>query len=255
MQDNSKKIKYISEANPVNMSDAWYEIASLKHFWIRRRFSTFCALVKEIDFSGFKVAEVGCGNGIMQKQIENHFGLFVDGFELNENALENSIAKNHPRIIYDINERNEELNESYDFIILFDVIEHIEDEFKFIESTLTHLKRGGILAVNVPAYNFLYSTYDKAAGHLRRYTIKELTDIAEVHDLKIINKTYWGFPLIPLALARKILFCRSKNEEKIIRQGFKPPGKIVNYLFYCWSKLEFLPQCVAGTSAMMIYKK
>ena len=48
-------------------------------------------------------------------------------------------------------------------------MEHIEDskgEFKRIQN---HLKPGGHLIILVPAYQRLYSEFDKAIGHFRRY--------------------------------------------------------------------------------------
>ena len=125
-------IIHFSEGMPVNMADSWFEVATLDHFWIRRRFDVLRRLLgKDYRPSGL-VAEVGCGHGLVQSQFRSAYGLAVDGFELNEHALAASVATDQPRFIYDIHERREELGGKYDLIILFDVIEHIEDDAGFL---------------------------------------------------------------------------------------------------------------------------
>ena len=50
-----------------------------------------------------------------------------------------------------------------------DVLEHIEDDKKEINRALEQLKPGGNIIFFVPAYQFLYSDFDKAIGHVKRY--------------------------------------------------------------------------------------
>lgn len=70
-----------------------------------------------------------------------------------------------------------DLHETFDTIIYIDVIEHIEDDKKEILTAVSKLNAGGHLIVLVPAFNFLYSPFDKAIGHYRRYNKKMLRDI------------------------------------------------------------------------------
>lgn len=57
----------------------------------------------------------------------------------------------------------------YDSILYFDVLEHIENDRAEIQTAFSHLKQGGHLIVLSPAYEWLYSSFDKAIGHFRRY--------------------------------------------------------------------------------------
>jgi protein-L-isoaspartate O-methyltransferase len=59
--------------------------------------------------------------------------------------------------------------ERFDTILYIDVIEHIEKDSLELESISKHLSLGGHLIVLVPAYQFLFSEFDKAIGHYRRY--------------------------------------------------------------------------------------
>ena len=63
----------------------------------------------------------------------------------------------------------------YATIMYIDVVEHIEKDREEVADAVRHLSAGGHLIVLVPAYNFLYSEFDKAIGHYRRYSRGTLT--------------------------------------------------------------------------------
>ncbi len=66
----------------------------------------------------------------------------------------------------------------FDCIIYIDVLEHIENDKAEIEKASAHLEPGGYLVVLSPAFNGLFSPFDKAIGHYRRYTKKTLSIVA-----------------------------------------------------------------------------
>lgn len=59
--------------------------------------------------------------------------------------------------------------ETFDTIIYIDVLEHIEDDREELKSSCSHLKPGGFLVVLSPAHQWLYTAFDEAIGHHRRY--------------------------------------------------------------------------------------
>ena len=60
----------------------------------------------------------------------------------------------------------------FDTFIYIDVLEHIEDDRAELEAASARLAPGGRLIVLSPAFNFLYSPFDKSIGHHRRYDKK-----------------------------------------------------------------------------------
>jgi SAM-dependent methyltransferase len=60
--------------------------------------------------------------------------------------------------------------QQFDTILYIDVLEHIQDDRRELERAATHLKPGGHLVVLGPAHPWLYSPFDEAIGHYRRYT-------------------------------------------------------------------------------------
>jgi len=66
---------------------------------------------------------------------------------------------------------------TYDTVIYIDVIEHIEKDQEEIQRASKLLKSGGHLIILVPAHQWLYSPFDKAIGHFRRYNKKRLLQV------------------------------------------------------------------------------
>jgi 2-polyprenyl-3-methyl-5-hydroxy-6-metoxy-1,4-benzoquinol methylase len=59
---------------------------------------------------------------------------------------------------------------TFDTILYIDVLEHIADPVAEMRRAMDLLAPGGHLIILVPAFPCLYSAFDKAIGHHRRYT-------------------------------------------------------------------------------------
>ncbi len=57
----------------------------------------------------------------------------------------------------------------FDSILYIDVLEHIADDKAELQRASRLLRSGGSLIVLSPAYSWLYTPFDRAIGHLRRY--------------------------------------------------------------------------------------
>jgi len=58
----------------------------------------------------------------------------------------------------------------FDAILYLDVLEHITNDSAELRRSVTHLRPGGVLIILTPAHPWLYSEFDRAIGHERRYT-------------------------------------------------------------------------------------
>lgn len=65
-------------------------------------------------------------------------------------------------------------DERFDAILYIDVLEHIADDLTELRSAAEHLEHGGHLVVLSPAHQWLFSAFDEAVGHRRRYTAATL---------------------------------------------------------------------------------
>jgi SAM-dependent methyltransferase len=236
------------------MGDEWFDVANVDHFWIKRRLDVLIALCGSLLRDDARLAEIGCGSGLVQSQFEDRLGLSIDGFDLNAEALERNASRTGRLACYDVQERNEELRDRYDLVLLLDVIEHVQEDARFLEDSAFLAKPAGHLVVNVPASPRLYSRYDVAAGHLRRYTPRALLEVGQKAGLEVASWTYWGLPLLPLAVARKLLM-PGVDDEQVIRAGFEPPGRLANRVLTAFARLEPLPQKLFGTSLLVLFRK
>lgn len=57
----------------------------------------------------------------------------------------------------------------FDTIVYIDVLEHIENDRKELEDVIRLLRVGGRLVVLAPAHQVLFTAFDAAIGHFRRY--------------------------------------------------------------------------------------
>jgi len=248
----ARAIEYLSPPAPVSMADRWFEIASVEHFWIKRRFEVFQRLAEELIRNARDIAEIGCGHGLLQRQIEDKFGREVNGFDLNEFALRQNVSRRSAVCCYDISQKDPTLRGRFDLVFLFDVLEHIANENKFLSALLYHLAPTGKLVVNVPAGQWAYSAYDRADGHVRRYSIRSLWEVAKRNSLQITSWTYWGLPLLPLVVLRKLWLSGSHDEEKIVSTGFDSRTNTINKLLGLLAKCEPIPQKLAGSSLLAV---
>jgi len=248
MHVEHRPIEYLSSPMPVNMGDWWFDIATPDHFWIRRRFEVMRKLADSAIRRATRSAEIGCGNGLLQRDLEDHYGISVAGFELNELALMKNVSRMSQLYCYDIHERKSQFRAHFDLLFLFDVLEHIEDESGFLQSVKFHLSDSGTLLVNVPAHEFFRSDYDRAAGHVRRYSASQLGRVLERNGFKTRASTYWGLPFVPLLLARKAITLPGADGKT----GFDSRGYVTNRLLGFMARMEPLPQTFLGTSVMVV---
>lgn len=247
-----REIEYLSPPAPVSMTEGYFELASLEHFWVRRRFEVFRQLAGNLVSQAQAIAEVGCGHGILQRQIEDAYGREVTGFDLNEYGLKHNQSRRSKVCCYDLYQREPVFRERFDLIFLWDVLEHIADEDRFLQALKFHLAPRGHLVLNVPAGQWAFSAYDVAAGHVRRYSIGALREALERSQLTVKRWSYWGLPLVPTLALRKLWLLGARDQRKAYSTGFDSRSAAVNKMMRLLSQCEVIPQKILGTSLMAV---
>jgi hypothetical protein len=250
--DTSRKIEYLTPPVQVSMSDGYFELASLEHFWVRRRFEVFRKFAGELVPHAREMSEVGCGHGLLQRQMELAYGREVTGFDLNENGLKHNVSRASRVVCYDLYQKDREFQQRFDLIFLWDVLEHISDEDSFLAALRFHLAKEGKLVFNVPAGEWAFSEYDTAAGHFRRYSAESFFRVMARNGMHVIKWTYWGLPLTPTLLFRKVWLRGKNSQEQSYSSGFAVRSGMTNAALGLASKGEMIPQHIAGTSLMAV---
>lgn len=251
-----RELLRLSPAAQVAMADEWYDIADAEHFWMQWRMDAMGQFPEHLPASGETVMEVGCGAGAVLEALEERFGYVADGSDLNLFALAKAKPGAGTLMVYDVLSCQEELREKYAAVFLMDVIEHIEDDVDFVQAAAHLVRPDGMVVVNVPCSNHLYSKYDEVAGHVRRYSKAQLRKTFEAAGLETVHLAYWGFSLLPVLLARNLL-CKFTSREKVIERGFAPPGPLAHGFLHTLRKLEvaLLKRPPFGTSLLGFARK
>ena len=249
-------VEFLAPAHETEFPSEWYELSHPGHFWFRWRLAATLRQVRDVGADlgrALHVLDVGAGGGTLRDQLEAHTPWVVDIADLNAVALERAGRGRGRTLCYDVLRPEPSLLEAYDVVLLFDVLEHIEDAGPFLRATLRHVKPGGFLLMNVPAGQFLYSAYDRAAGHVRRYRKSTLARELAGTDFAIRDMRYWGLSMVPLLLARKWLLRSAPSNDACIRKGFRPPSRLADRLLHgaCTIETALLRRPPLGTSLLL----
>ena len=97
--------------------------------------------------------------------------------------------------------------DKFDAILYIDVLEHIKEDAAELNQAAQHLKPNGVIIVLAPAFPWLYTPFDAAIGHFRRYTRNSLRAIAPrgLREEKSIYLDAFGV----LASAGNLLFLQA----------------------------------------------
>lgn len=87
---------------------------------------------------------------------------------------------------------------SFDYLLSFEVLEHIEDDVAALSDWAAYLRSGGRLMVSVPAHQRKYGKSDELVGHVRRYEKQQLRDLLESAGFVDIHIVNYGYPITEL---------------------------------------------------------
>ncbi len=201
-----------------------------------------------------RVLDVGCGTGLLLKELGGScdaWGIDFSPLAINfckERGLSNVSQGSATNMGFP--------NDSYDVILLLDVLEHIEDDAAVVREIHRVLKPGGLGIIFVPAFNFLWGITDVSSKHFRRYTLPQLSSLFAKEGFEIARATYFNFLLfVPIFLVRSVV----KLFNIQIVSEFEANNAFVNGILYSIFDLEFhllkVTDLPFGVSVCVIVRK
>jgi len=186
--------------------DILVELAAVmnRHPWWRARAKLALAILNEAGIHPpARVLDAGCGSGILLDSLEQ-CGYQVSGLDIARKSLERIDRPDRRLIEADLTRCEPPESESFDAILLLDVLEHLDDEKVVLRTLGRVLKPGGLAVISVPARPDLFSEFDEIQGHRRRYVPESLESAFRDTGLKVERLMWWGSWLVPtLALQRQ----------------------------------------------------
>lgn len=146
-----------------------------------------------------RVLDLGCYNGLVLDKLKQK-GHEVYGIELSEYGLSECKRKKIPVLKYDLNLFPYPLkSNTYDVIILGEVIEHVLSPDQILNEAKRMLKKKGILIITTPNLAALTRrikllvgvnpnidvSLEDSSGHIRYYTFSSLTKLLSNYNFKI----------------------------------------------------------------------
>jgi SAM-dependent methyltransferase len=122
--------------------------------------------------------------------------------------------------------------EQFDTLLYIDVLEHIEDDRAELVAASGRLKPGGHLIVLAPAHNWLFSPFDRAIGHFRRYSKASLLAAAPP-ELRLVRAFYLDSVGMMASAANRAFLKASSPTRRQIRlwdSAFVPTSRVVDSL-------------------------
>lgn len=127
-------------------------------------------------------------------------------------------------------------NSRFDTALYIDVLEHIEDDRAEIANVRRLLRPGGYLIVLAPAHNWLYTPFDRAIGHFRRYSRPTLRRVLAPH-FDICSIRYLDSVGMLASLANRILLNTADPKPSQIElwdRYMVPASRMLDPLFRGW---------------------
>jgi len=179
-----------------------------RHFWFRARNKAIAALASQIASSmttGYRVLEAGCGTGNVLRVLERTCsGGMVVGMDFFPEGLHYARQRTSCSLVQgDINALP--FAGQFDLVCLFDVLEHLQNDVRVLQIIKGVLSQSGVLLLTVPAHPSLWSYFDEASHHCRRYEMGELKSKLVGTGYRVEYITYYMASIFPLVwLGRRV---------------------------------------------------
>lgn len=234
-----------------------YEImanAEKWHWWyLLLHEKTIYTLEKNFSTKTISILDAGCGTGELLAKLEHKGYKNIYGFDISDKAIEYAAKNSSAQIVKGDLKNTEQLfpNNQFDCIVCNDALYFLSKEE--IKNTLSSFAKkltpNGILIVNLPAYNALKGSHDKAVGINERFTKRKFKKLIP-KEILISEMVYRHGLITPfLFLKRKLI--RHSGSDIGSKKNF------TNAVFYHMNKIFTPFQKISpfGSSVFAVLKK
>ena len=174
-----------------------------RHWWYRALHRLiFDTLEKELpDWREKTILDAGCGTGAILKKLGN------PGKNVGVDLAPEAISFCQKRGLPNVQQANicamPFADASFDAAICSSVLYHqwVEDVTGAVRELQRVLRPGGLLLLNVPAFEFLHSAHDEAVMTARRFRKNEIRSLLLENGFTIRRLTYWTTLLFQIGRA------------------------------------------------------
>ncbi len=140
-----------------------------------------------------EVLDVGAGSGFFAREVL-HAGRCTSVTCVDPGYASD---RDEPTTAGTIRFRRHVENSTADLALFMDVLEHVDDDSGLLEQYARILGPGKLVAVTVPAFNWLWSGHDAFLEHRRRYTIRSLESVMGRSGVAVERSHYYFGAVLP----------------------------------------------------------
>lgn len=195
------------------------------------------------------VVEVGAGIGANTRLLDSGGGAWMclepDHRLIRQLAAHLGGAERYEIVcgtLQDLEERRK-----FDTIIYIDVVEHIQDDRSELKLAASRLRLDGRIILLCPAHQQLYTPFDEAIGHFRRYNRRSLREIGP-SGMRLERVEYLDSVGLAASLANRLLLRQSmptRGQIQLWDQLMVPVSRMLDGLLFHR----------AGKSIVAVWKK
>jgi SAM-dependent methyltransferase len=178
--------------------------------------------------------DMGCGTGATMALLR-HWGRPI-GFDLEPEALRFTATRQAGPLLQASVAQPPFADACFDAALLMDVLQHLNvpDRHAPLREALRILRPGGLLFVNVPAFQWLRSSHDEAVHTGHRFTRPEVVSLLKDSGFEFVDASYWNTALFPAIVLTRLL----RKGATTRSSDLDPPSKLVGALCGAALKLE-----------------
>jgi glycosyltransferase involved in cell wall biosynthesis len=143
-------------------------------------------------YLGAEVLEIGAGHGELTERLRRD--AHVTATDLSKRCVDELAERFEGCADVDVLQADVAAfggeGKKFDSVVLINVLEHIEDDVDALADLRETLKPGGRLCVFVPAFEGLYSDFDRSIGHRRRYRRSGLVTTFDRAGFEVVDARY-----------------------------------------------------------------
>lgn len=226
-----------------------------RHFWFVGRRALIARLLKRyLGDQAQLILDLGCGTGFML-EILMQLGHRVIGLDQRPEGLR-AVNRVLPQswLLQAEATRLPLIENAFDAVMLLDVLEHADDQ-KLLAEVRRVLRPGGLALITVPALPWLWSYRDKDAGHLRRYTLRQLTSLLSGEKFQVLEISYYQFLLFPIILVFRLFGKKGQVWRDFEDLQIPVLNKVLTWINVLEAKLGMIVPWPWGSSLVVVCRR
>jgi SAM-dependent methyltransferase len=207
--------------------------AEQEHWWFVARHRIVLHLLERYLLPNggapYKVADLGCGCGMMLLRLsEKYEPVGLDG---SRHAIEFARRRGVMAKLGALPEDVPLSRESYDAVLMLDVLEHLKYDRASVEVAASLLKPGGILICTVPAHMWLWTKFDEDHHHFRRYSRRQFRSLFDEPSIRLELLSHLNAILFAPAAMWRILAAKVFERDRARYLRLPPFNSVLRSIF------------------------